>query len=48
MARTDGSNPSLIRTSEGWELWVNNVKVLDIDNTGRLRLKGDIQSNEPI
>lgn len=48
MTRTDGSNPSLIRTSTGWSLYIDNVKVLDIDSNGRLRLKGDIQSNEPI
>lgn len=48
MSRTEGSNPSLIKTSTGWELIVNGIKVLDIDENGRLRVKGDIQSNELI
>lgn len=47
MARSDGTNPSLIRTADGWDLYVNGVKVFSI--TGQdLLIKGDLKANEPL
>ena len=48
MARTDGQNPSLIKTDLGWDLFVNGVKVLSIDSSGNLSIKGDMKANESI
>lgn len=46
MARNDGANPSLVRVTNGWDLYVGGVKILNIDGSGTLTIKGDIHTNE--
>jgi len=48
MVRNGGSNPDWVRTATGWELSVNGVKVLDVDENGLFKAKGDMQSNEDL
>lgn len=48
MSRSDGNNPSWIRTATGYQLIINGIIIADINGDGRLRIKQDIQTNEPI
>ena len=47
MARSDGSNPSLIRTAEGWDLYVNGTRILSIVGQDLL-IRGDLKTNEDL